>query len=250
MKLHSETLFQYFQIDHGDIQSRIKAIKCQLLTTGIWGQSKHGKNVDLNKLIQGICSFDSSLSFIYKLAKCVYNNSQNQDTNLALLKDCLQYPYQLINIAYDPFVQTLPKEDEFVDAERFQQVENDINDILDLQEQDLIKINERLSEDDQPKELGNINEKNKQNYINKMKKVNKLIEDLKGKKQVLEQIQKQNEVNDDPRYTLVFPTEYVQVLQDYNQLQKNVVISEPIPDLKQVKDQTKILIDQEFYFIQ
>ncbi|CAD8045184.1 unnamed protein product [Paramecium primaurelia] len=250
MKLHSETLFQYFQIDHCDLASRIKSIKCQLLTTGIWGQSKHGKNVDLNKLIQGICSFDSSLSFIYKLTKCIYNNSLNQDTNLAIFKDCIQLPYQLINTTYDPFTQTLPKEDEFVDAERFQQVENDINDILDLQEQDLTKINERLSEDDQPKELGNINEKIKQNYINKMKKVNQLIDQLKGKKQVLEQIQQQNEVNDDPRYTLIFPTEYINILQEYNQLQNNVIQNNPIPDLKQIKDQTKTLIDQEFYFIQ
>lgn len=51
LRVHSETLFQYFQIDHSDLKSRIKSIKCQLWVTGMWGQSKHGKNLDLNKLI-------------------------------------------------------------------------------------------------------------------------------------------------------------------------------------------------------
>lgn len=66
---------------------------------------------------------------MYKLSKHVADTKE-LDPDVAILKDCLRMPYDLINPNANPFDLTVPRDEEYPDVEDLQ---GEIDDILELQ---------------------------------------------------------------------------------------------------------------------
>ncbi|KAM3140284.1 hypothetical protein pb186bvf_007640 [Paramecium bursaria] len=218
LQKHSITFYEYFQYDHRDQEQRIKSIKCHILVLGVWGQSKHGKNVDLNKLITGNCTYDQSLAFIYKVAKCIYNMNST-DNEFGLLKELLQHPHQVI-IDHNPFPVAIPKNEEYQDLSQVT-IEQEIQDIIQFQQSDLQKLETRVLEQSVTK-LGQISDSQINSYVEQLKLTNQAIQKLKNKENILQQIKIQNEVKDSDKYTLKFPQLFNDGYQEYKELTDNI----------------------------